>query len=54
MCYTAAGGEKSPGLYTVSIQEWEGEYNSVGSDWVGLEIPTYSFNQGGRNERNLQ
>ena len=54
MGYTAAGREELPGLYTISIQEWEGEYNSIGSDQVGLEVSTYSFDQGEKNKRNLQ
>jgi hypothetical protein len=35
--------EESFGLYLVNISEREGEYNSVGSDWLGLEVSTYSF-----------
>jgi hypothetical protein len=48
-----AGREESPGLYPVSISEREGEYNGVGSDWIELEVSTYSFDQKGRNEKNL-
>ena len=38
-----AGGEELPGLYPVSVSEREGEYNGVGSDWMGLEVSTYFF-----------
>jgi hypothetical protein len=38
-----AGGEESSGLYPVNVSEREGEYNDVGSDWLGLEVSTYSF-----------
>jgi hypothetical protein len=48
-----AGGEELSGLYLVSISEREGKYNDMGSNWLGLEVSTYSFDQKGRNKRNL-
>ena len=43
MGYTVTGGEELSGLYIVSIQEWEGEYNGMGSDWVGIGSPHLFF-----------
>jgi hypothetical protein len=48
-----AGREESSGLYLVSISEREGKYNNVGSDWLGLEVSTYFFDQKERNKKNL-
>jgi hypothetical protein len=38
----SAGRKESLGLYSISIPEREGEYNGVGSDWMGLEVSTYT------------
>lgn len=54
MGYALTGREESPGLYPINIPEREGEHNSVGSDWMGLEVSTYTSDQGEGNERNLQ
>jgi len=50
----SAGRKESLGLYPISIPEREGEYNGVGSDWMGLEVSTYTSDQREGNERNLQ
>jgi hypothetical protein len=48
-----AGREELLGLYLISISEREDKYNNVGSDWLGLEVFTYTSDQREGNERNL-
>ena len=43
MGYVIARREESLRLYLINIPEREGKYNSIGSDWMGLKVSTYTL-----------
>jgi hypothetical protein len=43
MGYASAGKKESLGLYLISIPEREDKHNGIGSDWIELEVFTYTF-----------